>query len=46
MRPRKRAYRVIGGKTPDQTDGWTDVTDESDLDAAWWRFFEVKAETK
>ena len=25
---------------------WTDVTDESDLDAAGWRFFKVKVEMK
>ena len=37
-----RTYRTLGKKTLDPNEEWTDVTDESDLDAAGWRF--LKAE--
>ena len=30
----KRTYRTLGWKTLDPNEEWTDVTDESDLDAA------------
>ena len=33
----KRTYRTLGKKTLDPVVEWTDVTDESDLDAAGWR---------
>ena len=42
----KRTYRTLGKKTLDPAEDWTDVTDESDLDAAGWRFFKVKVEMK
>ena len=33
----KRTYRTLGKKTLDPNEDWTDVTDESDLEAAGWR---------
>ena len=42
----KRTYRTLGKKTLDPAEDWTDVTAESDLDAAGWRFFKVKVEMK
>ena len=42
----KRTYRTLGWKTLDPSEDWADVTDESDLDAAGWRFFKVKVEMK
>ncbi len=42
----KRTYRTLGKKTLDPAEDWTDVTDETDLDAAGWRFFKVKVEMK
>ena len=42
----KRTYRTLGKRTLDPAEEWTDVTDESDLDAAGWRFFKVKVEMK
>ena len=42
----KRTYRMLGKKTLDSNEEWTDVTDESNLDAAGWRFFKVKVEMK
>ena len=42
----KRTYRTLGRKTLDPNEAWTDVTDESDLDAAGWRFFKVKVEMR
>ena len=42
----KRTYRTLGKKTLDPAEDWTDVTDESDLDAAGWRFFKVKVEMR
>ena len=41
-----RTYRTLGKKTLDPNEEWTDVTDESDLDAAGWRFFKVKVEMR
>ena len=37
----KRVYSILGKKTLDPKEDWTDVTDVSDLDAAGWRFFRV-----
>ena len=42
----KRTYRTLGKKSLDPAEDWADVTDESDLDAAGWRFFKVKVEMK
>ncbi|MBQ6246305.1 MAG: chitobiase/beta-hexosaminidase C-terminal domain-containing protein [Kiritimatiellae bacterium] len=42
----ERKYRVLGKKTLDSNEDWTDVTDEADLDAAGWRFFKAKVEMK
>ena len=38
----ERKYRVLGKKTLDPAEEWTDVTDEPDIDAAGYRFFRVK----
>ena len=42
----KRMRKVLGKRTLVPTEDWADVTDESDLDAAGWRFFKVKVEMK
>ncbi len=42
----KRTYRTLGKRTLDPAEEWTDVTDETDLEAAGWRFFKVKVEMK
>ncbi|MBR3084799.1 MAG: hypothetical protein IKH04_00205 [Kiritimatiellae bacterium] len=42
----KRTYRTLGKKTLDPNEEWTDVTDESDLDAAEYRFFKVSVEMR
>ena len=34
---KNRTYRTLGKKTLDPNEEWTDVTDESDLEAAGWR---------
>ncbi len=38
----EREYRVLGKKTIDPDEEWTDVTDATDLDAEGYRFFRVK----
>ena len=42
----KRMRKVLGKRTLVPTEDWVDVTDESDLDAAGYRFFKVKVEMK
>ncbi len=42
----ERKYRVLGKKTLDPAEEWTDVTDEADIDAAGWRFFKAKVEMR
>lgn len=42
----KRTYRTFGKRTLDPAEEWTDVTVETDFDAAGWRFFKVKVEMK
>ena len=42
----ERTYRVMGRKTLDPSEEWVDVTDETDLDAAGYRFFKVKVESR
>ena len=42
----KRTYRTYGKKTLDPKEGWTDVTDVEDLDAAGWKFFKAAVEMK
>ena len=37
---------VFGKKTLDPAEEWTAVTDETDLDAAGWRFFKTAVEMK
>ena len=37
----ERSYRVLGKRTLDSSEDWTDVTDITDLDAAGYRFFKA-----
>ena len=40
----ERSYHVLGKRTLNPAEEWTDVTDESDLDTAGYRFFKVQVE--
>ena len=42
----ERTCRILGKKTLDPAEEWTDVTVETDLDAAGWRFFKATVEMK
>ncbi len=41
-----RTYRILGKRTLDPTEDWTDVTDIPDLDTAGYRFFKVTVQMK
>lgn len=42
----KRTRKVLGKRTLDPAEDWTDVTNVDDPDAAGYRFFKVKVEMR